>query len=114
MNSPIPGAAERIASLRTRYEQLSASIAYQESRVASQTAELERKNRLKDYGEHGEIEDYKGYQDSEDDALANTKSRALEVDTGQEEEEIKELEKKRRGLEDRVGGMTRDLRGLSR
>lgn len=36
------------------------------------------------------------------------------VNMRQEEKEIKELEKKKRGLEDRVSGMERDLGGLLR
>ncbi len=114
-DSPIAGAAERIATLRTRYEQLSSSVASQEARVANQAAQLDRMNRPKDFDED---EDEQDRDDDNERRLGAPavihESQIKAVDLKQEEEEIKELERKKRGLEDRVSGMERDLGGLLR
>lgn len=104
---PIAGAPERIASLRTRYEQLNASITRYETRVAKQSAQLANMNKHKD-----------GDEDEEDENPADNDASAefqvTEEDIQREHEEIEELEKKKRLLEDRVSGMERDLGGLLR
>lgn len=108
--SPIPGAPEKITSLRTRYEKLSTSIAHYESRVSKQTSQLARINRSKDDKEIDDLNDKVvgiGLPTDRDfqATLENLK---------REEEEIRELQKKKRDLEDRVSGMERDLGGLLR
>ena len=116
-SSPIPGVPERIATLRARYEQLSSSISYQESRVAKQAAELDRIYRPKEFAddEDGVDEDQEVDRESRLSVHALAKESQMDaVDMRQEEEDIKELERKKRGLEDRVSGMERDLGGLLR
>ncbi|MCJ1338952.1 hypothetical protein MMC09_004241 [Bachmanniomyces sp. S44760] len=106
---PVAGAPDKIASLRSRYEQLSSSIAYYDAQVSKQAKQLERINRPKSYGaaedeEPGEEESQQAYVPQEVTA----------EDLQREEEEIRELEKKKRDLEERVSGMERDLGGLLR
>lgn len=113
MSSPIPGAPERIVSLRSRYEQLNSSIARYESKVAKQMIQLEKMN--KHAGGNGAFD---GDEDENLDVDANDDQAAqyhiTEEDLRREDEEIRELEKKKRSLEDRVSGMERDLGGLLR
>ena len=113
---PIVGAPDRIASLRLRYEQLAASISRHETRVAKQTAQLARMNRHKDGNEDDEDdeEDEDGKDQVVDGDDVMPQFQITEEDIQRENEEIEELEKKRRLLEDRVSGMERDLGGLLR
>ncbi|KAI9815156.1 MAG: hypothetical protein M1832_005558 [Thelocarpon impressellum] len=105
---PIAGAAEKITSLRARYAQLSSSIAHHETRVSRQTAQLDRRNRPHDFDDEDDDDDYRA--DLDDGGAAEI----TDEDLRREEEDIKELEKKKRALEDRVSGMERDLGGLLR
>lgn len=109
---PIPGATDRISQLRRRHQQLAANIDHYEERVARQARELERMHKPS------------GFEEDDDD-LADADLAAEDDDPGfvspmttedliREEEEIRELERKKRGLEDRVTGMERDLGGLMR
>lgn len=116
--SPIPGAAEKIISLRARFEKLSTSVSRFESRVSKQTAELARLNKSRDYHLEGadHSQDYKADNfDDEDDALTRAVSQGPLVTIAElrrEEEEIRDLEKKKRGLEDWIKDMDIDLGGL--
>lgn len=79
------------------------SIAQLEDRVAANTAELESMRQ--------------SYEDDEDDfnPASASQPESLEVtdeDIERELAEIRELERKKRTLEDRVTGMERDLGGL--
>lgn len=110
---PIAGAPEKIVSLRSRYEQLNSSIARYESKVSRQMAQLAKMNKHKDGG----LDD--GDDEVLDDEDVNTDGRqggidVTEEDIRREDDEIRELEKKKRQLEDRVTGMDRDLGGLMR
>jgi hypothetical protein len=92
---PIPGANERISQLSRRYHQLAANIQHYEGRVALQSRELERMHRQPiDEGQYV--------------------APMTQEDMMREEEEIRELESKKRSLEARVTGMERDLGGLMR
>lgn len=100
-------------SLRSRYEQLNSSIARYESKVSKQMAQLAKMNKHKDGG----LDD--GDDEVLDDEDVNTDGRqggidVTEEDIRREDDEIRELEKKKRQLEDRVTGMDRDLGGLMR
>ncbi|KAF1979945.1 DASH complex, subunit Spc34 [Bimuria novae-zelandiae CBS 107.79] len=99
---PIPGAHDRIASMRQRYSRLESSIEYYESRIAEQTAQLSKLNRSREYVDNapGEVE--------------NVAPVMTEEDLRREEEEVKQLERKKRGLEDRVNSMGRDISGVLR
>jgi chromosome segregation ATPase len=101
-NSPIPGAQEKIATMRQRHAQVTASIDYYEERLAEQTTQLSRLNRNRDFmDEEEEVEE----EQPEAPPLS-------EEDLRREEEEMRQLERKKRELEDRVHSMSRDISGL--
>ncbi|KAL9042955.1 MAG: hypothetical protein Q9180_000215 [Flavoplaca navasiana] len=113
-NNPMPGARERISSLRSRFNQLTASVTKFEARVTKQSAQLAKRNRQ---GDTNDDRDNTSVKDSAD--LESNEERANDVpitadDLEKEEQEIRELERKKRALEDRVTGMERDLGGLLR
>ena len=99
--SPIPGAQERIAAMRQRHARLEASVEYYQSRLDEQTAQLSSLKRSRDYDE---------------DEPELEPEPVVEVMTAEdlrrEEEEVRMLESKKRGLEDRVHSMGRDISGL--
>lgn len=101
MYSPIPGALDKIAGLRQRHAQVTASIDYYEERLAEQQTQLSRLNRNRDFvDEDDEVEE-------QEEAPPLT-----EDDLRREEEEMRSLERKKRELEDRVHSMSRDISGL--
>ena len=113
-DSPVPGASERIASLRSRYEQLNSSISRYESTISKQMAQLARINKHKeDEGVYDEHED-EDIDENVNEADGPDNLQVTEEDLRREDEEIRELEKKKHALEDRVSGMERDLGGLRR
>ncbi|KAK5725528.1 hypothetical protein LTR15_003716 [Elasticomyces elasticus] len=106
---PIPGAADKIAGLRERHQQLTANISHYEDRVARNAQELQLMSRPSSRG---------GYRDDDEEGvepvvLAEGPMMTRE-DLRREEEEVRELERKKRGLEERVSGMEKDLGGLAR
>lgn len=103
--SPIACAQEKIASLRYRHQSIADSLAPLEERVANNTARLERISQS--YGD-----DYDDYDTG--GALQLGTLNVTDDDIEKELEEIRDLEQKKRVLEDRVGGMERDLGGLMR
>lgn len=107
MRSPIPGAGDKIASLRQRHRQLAGSIHHYEAKVAEQTSQLSRMNRSRDYGS-----DYDGEEIVEEESVPI--SEFTEEDMRLEEEEILELERKKRSLEERVSAMEKDINGVMR
>ena len=111
IDSPIPGAREKIVSLRSRHGQLTSSIARFESRVSKQTGQLAKMNKGK-YAradnQDSELDDF----DEPQDEYGQTQTTA--EDLLKEGEEIQELEQKKRTLEERVSSMERDLGGLLR
>lgn len=111
-SSPIDGAEEKILTLRTRHEQLSNSIAQYEARVAKQALQLDQMNHPKEYAEDIDPNGDDGGVVEEPAVLQHVQVSA--EDFKREEEGLRELEKKKRGLEDQVSGMDRDLGGLMR
>ncbi|MCJ1436436.1 hypothetical protein MMC27_005815 [Xylographa pallens] len=106
---PVEGAIDKIDSLRMRYKQLTSSIERYEARVAKQASQLEIMNQPKNYN------DDKRYDNKDDEAPHKQQPAEITVeDIQREEAELKELEKKKRGLEDRVSGYERDIGGLLR
>jgi len=108
---PTAGSAEKIASLRERYEQLTANISHYQDRVARNAQQLDLM-----YQRTGHDD-----ADFEDDDFAGPAIPArtnapgmTREDLEREEQEIKDLERKKRGLEERVTGMEKDLGGLMR
>ena len=111
LDSPIPGAPEKIVSLRSRHGQLTSSIARFESRVSKQTGQLAKMNKGKYAGADDENSEPDGFDESQNE-YEQTQTTA--EDLLKEEDEIRELEKKKRTLEERVSSMERDLGGLLR
>jgi chromosome segregation ATPase len=101
-DSPIPGASDKIAAMRQRHAQVTASIDYYEERLAEQTSQLGRLNRNRDL------------LDEEEEVVEEQPEAPplSEDDLRREEEEMRELERKKRALEDRVHSMSRDISGL--
>ena len=100
--SPIPGAQEKIAAMRQRHVQVTASIDFYEGRLSEQQTQLSRLNRSRDF-----IDDDPDVAEEAQQIVPLT-----EEDLRREEEEMKQLERKKRELEDRVHSMSRDISGL--
>lgn len=104
---PIPGAREEIEKARRRYEQLSANIAHYEDKVERNARQLEG---MKKWGN--------GFDEDEgevvDEVREVTGVSMTKEDLEREEREIRELERKKKGLESRVSEMEKDLGGLMR
>jgi hypothetical protein len=107
----IPGVPKRIEALRTRHGQLMSTLAHYEAKVAKQERELGRMN--KGDGWSGD-EDFDNDGERTPDSEAEEGIEVTDEDLGREEEEIRELERRKKELEDRVSGMERDLGGLLR
>lgn len=99
----VPGAHEKIAAMRQRHARLESSLEYYENRLAEQTVQLGRLNRSR--GEYAEE-----YEDADPEPQEEFVLTA--EDLRREEEEVRQLESKKRGLEDRVHSMGRDISGL--
>ena len=106
---PVAGATEKIASLRSRQQKLSESISHHESKVAKQQARLNRMTKASDHGQSAYAEE--GGRASPGEIVETVDT---EQDLEAEEREIRELESKKRALEERVSGMEKDLGGLLR
>jgi hypothetical protein len=86
--------------MRQRHGRLEASIEYYESRIAEQTAQLSKLSRSREYVDH------------EPEGVENMTPVMTEEDLRREEEEVRQLERKKRGLEDHVNSMGRDISGF--
>ncbi|EXJ60149.1 hypothetical protein A1O7_04301 [Cladophialophora yegresii CBS 114405] len=103
----VAGASQKIRALRNRHKELAASITVLETKVLKQQSLLERRHPTWDPDNAGDE------NDREHDFVNNDKHAVLTEDDFQlEEEEIQELEARKKALEDRVSGMERDLGGL--
>ena len=110
--SPIEGVSGRLALLRARYENVASSIESYEAKVAEQTAQLERMNRSK---ANKRDQNMKLNRATRPNATPKPKKKTVSISEFQTEEtELKDLEERKRTLEDRISGMERDLGGLSR
>ncbi|KAL8679773.1 MAG: hypothetical protein Q9186_003989 [Xanthomendoza sp. 1 TL-2023] len=111
---PMAGASDKISSLRSRFDQLTASVSRYEARVSKQAAQLAKRNRRE---ESNDDQDDTSLRESADlkfnDGRLN-EAPITAADLEREEQEIRELERKRQTLEDRLSGMERDLGGLLR
>ena len=87
---------------------MEASVEHYESRIAEQTAQLGRLNKSREYNGH-DMEEPE--PEPEQTIMFQPMS---EEDLRREEEEVRELERKKRGLEDRVHTMGRDISGILR
>ncbi|KAJ6157314.1 hypothetical protein N7470_004906 [Penicillium chermesinum] len=99
---PVVGAQDKIATLRYRHEIIAKSIADLEDRVAANTAELEQMRNSYDDEDKYDIPMPAAAPDAD----------VTDEDIERELAEIRELERRKRKLEERVTGMDRDLGGL--
>jgi hypothetical protein len=88
--------------MRQRHARLGASIEYYQSRLDEQTAQLSSMKRSRDYDDDDE-------EELEPEPVVEVMTAE---DLRREEEEVRMLESKKRGLEDRVHSMGRDISGL--
>lgn len=108
---PLPGALERIPELRQKWANQSNTLAYYEAKVVEQTERLGRMNkRPDDFGD--EDEEDVGDEDEEPVNNGIMDSLMTEEDLRREEEEVKELDKKKKELQERLRAMDKDLGGL--
>lgn len=94
---------DKIASLRQRHAQVTASVDYYEERLAEQQIQLGKLNKSR--------EDYMDEADGPEEEPEPV-APLTEEDLRREEEEMRQLEKKKRELESRVQSMSRDISGL--
>ncbi|KAL8774963.1 MAG: hypothetical protein Q9209_000442 [Squamulea sp. 1 TL-2023] len=111
---PMSGAREKISSLRSRFEQLAASVTRYEARVTKSAAQLTKRNRRADTSGDRDDTGFEGLADMGLNDEGANQMPITTLDLEREEQEIRELERKKRTLEDRVNGMERDLGGLLR
>lgn len=111
-SSPIAGAREKIAALRQRHHQLVASIEHYEYKVAEQAEQLQHMNRPRHYDDEEDLDE--GVESAQQPAATQEEQPITAEDMLKEEDEVKELERKKRGLEDRVNSMGRDISGVLR
>ena len=107
---PLPGAPERIPALRSKLAHSRSTLAYYEARVAEQAEALGRMN--KDHWRDEEEDDEAGGGGEEEDDDAEGVGDVTEEDLVTEEEEVRDLERKKRELQERLRAMEKDLGGL--
>ena len=101
----VAGAAEKVASIRRRHEQYGISVAEYQDKVLKQQSKLSRARNGSGYGGEG-VED--------DNEAHEAATVVTEQDFEMEQREIKELEVRKKELEDRLASMESDLGGLLR
>ena len=106
----MPGAAERIADLRSRYANVVNSIAQYEDLISEQSVQMRGRNRPMTFPEDDDAADIPHPSVKRDVGTQRLTSEELR----QEEAGVKELERRKRSLEQRVNGMDKDLGGLLR
>ncbi|EXJ90020.1 hypothetical protein A1O3_03088 [Capronia epimyces CBS 606.96] len=104
----VAGAHDKARTLRNRHREVSASISVLEEKVSEQELLLERRNKGHDPDEEWNS---KGFEPQLviDDVMGFT-----EQDFQSEEDEIRQLEARKKALEDLVAGIEKDLGGLLR
>jgi hypothetical protein len=108
---PLPGALERIPELRQKWANQSNTLAYYEAKVAEQAERLVRMNkRPDDFGNEDEEEGANEFEEPVKNGIMD--SLMTEEDLRREEEEVRELDKKKKELQERLRAMDKDLGGL--
>ncbi|KAI1822591.1 DASH complex subunit Spc34 [Xylaria intraflava] len=105
---PLPGALERIAAQRAKYAHSRSTLAYYEAKVEEQAEALRQMNKdhWKDDGNEDEDDDELGdAPDGNDDIIT-------EEDLKRTEAEVRDLERKKKELQERLRAMDKDLGGL--
>ncbi len=103
----VAGTSDKIRALRNQHNEVAASLDVLEEKVLKQQSVLDRKN------PGPNTEDASNEDDATQAAMTSKDQHTLtEEDFHREEDEIRELEARKKALEDRVSGMERDLGGL--
>lgn len=102
----VAGVADKIQPLRKRHREVSASVLSLEEKVQQQQSLSDRRNKGLSNDETAD-----GHADEHDVGIQDTAAFTLD-DLQAEEEEIRELEARKKILEDRISGIERDLGGL--
>lgn len=100
---PLPGALERIPAQRQKYTQLSNTLAYYEAKISEQQEALERLNLERWAEEEDEMEE---------PAIEQTRDTMTAEDLRREEDEVRELDRKKKELQERLRAMDNDIGGL--
>ncbi|KAK5061033.1 hypothetical protein LTR84_007574 [Exophiala bonariae] len=103
----VPGMADKIQPLRKRHRDISASVLLLEEKVRQQQSLSDRRNKGL-----SEDETTDGFADEEFNADSQDTATFTMEDLQAEEAEIRELEARKKLLEDRISGIERDLGGL--
>ncbi|KAK6065445.1 dash complex subunit spc34 [Seiridium cupressi] len=98
---PLPGALERIPVQRAKYSQHLNTLAYYEAKVAEQAETLGRMNK-----------DIWSEEEEENEEEQEESTILTEDDLRREEAEVRELDKKKKELQQRLRAMEKDLAGL--
>lgn len=107
---PLPGALERIPAQRAKYAHSLNTLAYYEAKVAEQAEALGRMNK-KDMWSEGEDEEEEE-EEEEQNAAESEDAILTEEDLRREEAEVREMDRKKRELQQRLKAMEKDLGGL--
>ncbi|KAI0906269.1 DASH complex subunit Spc34 [Ustulina deusta] len=100
---PLPGALERIAAQRIKYAHSRSTLAYYESKVEEQAEALKQMNKdhwMDDVDDDEEMEGGGGEEITTEEELRRT------------EAEVREFERKKKELQERLRGMDKDLGAL--
>ena len=101
----MPGVPARIEALRRRYREIRGGLGHYETKVER----LER-----EFGRMNGGGTWSGEDEEEENDAVEFGEMITDEDLAREEEEIRDLERKKKELEERVTGMERDLGGLLR
>jgi hypothetical protein len=104
---PLPGAAERIGQQRQKYSHQNNTLAYYETRVHEQAQALERRTKDHQREEDDDLED-----DELQTAVEERRDDFTIEELRQEEDDVRELEKKKKELQNRLKATEKDLGGL--
>lgn len=108
---PLPGALERIPAQRSKYAHSRSTLAYYEAKVSEQAEALGRMN--KDHWRDEEDDDDDEDEGENGDGGGDVEGEIItEEDLSREEDEVRELEKKKKELQERLRAMEKDLGGL--
>lgn len=103
----LPGALERIPVLRQKHARQINTLAYYEAKVAEQAQRLQEMNREWRDGEDADDDD-----NSAEKGAAAAPDAPSEEDLRHDEAEIRELERRKKELQERLRAMDKDLGGL--
>jgi hypothetical protein len=102
---PVAGVPEKIVAIRRRHHQIAASVEEYEDKVLTQQSKMSR------------FHSGSGYALQEEDSVPTPQpskrpTASTKQDLDDEEAEVRELEARKKALEERVAGMEKDLGGL--